>query len=274
MPTWWCCPSCSPRASRSILPPVAEAPGGRSSRPCAAGPCIRQGRRGQRRRRRRGPLLQPDVFRDARRRCARYDKRHLFAPGGESGTTRPAATAWWSDTGVSGFCCSSAMTCGSRFGAVAAGDYDAILCCASWPASRREAWRTLLHARAVENQCYVAGVNRVGDDPRGITPGIRSSSISKGRTPWPRPATGCGLPPSAAEASPQFRPRPPPAPRRLPPAAAPAPQALFPFPGCRRFPDSNVIRPACFFRRKCRIFTHFSRRIPCALNKRGLRYVF
>ena len=44
-------------------------------------------------------------------------------------------------------------------------DYDAILCVASWPAPRREVWRTLLRARAIENQCYVGGVNRTGDDP-------------------------------------------------------------------------------------------------------------
>jgi len=44
-------------------------------------------------------------------------------------------------------------------------DYDAILCVASWPTPRVEAWRTLLKARAIENQCYVCGVNRVGEDP-------------------------------------------------------------------------------------------------------------
>ena len=44
-------------------------------------------------------------------------------------------------------------------------DYDLILYVASWPESRIEAWTTLLHARAIENQCYVAGVNRVGTDP-------------------------------------------------------------------------------------------------------------
>ena len=45
------------------------------------------------------------------------------------------------------------------------GDYDAILCSASWADDRREVWRTLLRARAIENQCYLAGVNRVGTDP-------------------------------------------------------------------------------------------------------------
>lgn len=43
--------------------------------------------------------------------------------------------------------------------------YDCALYVASWPASRIKPWRILLQARAVENQCYVAGVNRVGDDP-------------------------------------------------------------------------------------------------------------
>lgn len=37
---------------------------------------------------------------------------------------------------------------------------------ANWPINRIEHWRTLLKARAIENQCYVAGVNRVGSDPK------------------------------------------------------------------------------------------------------------
>ncbi len=39
-----------------------------------------------------------------------------------------------------------------------------MLVCANWPASRREAWSTLLRARAIENLCYVAGCNRTGID--------------------------------------------------------------------------------------------------------------
>ena len=39
---------------------------------------------------------------------------------------------------------------------------DAYVVVANWPASRREHWRTLLRARAIENQAYVVGVNRVG----------------------------------------------------------------------------------------------------------------
>jgi len=39
---------------------------------------------------------------------------------------------------------------------------------ANWPESRSEVWKTLLKARAIENQCYVAGINRVGKDGRDI----------------------------------------------------------------------------------------------------------
>ncbi|MCC6542463.1 MAG: amidohydrolase [Flavobacteriales bacterium] len=46
-------------------------------------------------------------------------------------------------------------------------DYDAILYVANWPEARRYPWSQLLIARAIENQCYVAGVNRVGMDGKG-----------------------------------------------------------------------------------------------------------
>jgi omega-amidase len=48
-------------------------------------------------------------------------------------------------------------------------DYDLLIYIASWPESRREVWKTLLKARAIENQTYVIGVNRVGNDGEGIT---------------------------------------------------------------------------------------------------------
>jgi predicted amidohydrolase len=47
------------------------------------------------------------------------------------------------------------------------GDYEAILYVANWPEARRFPWSQLLIARAIENQCYVAGVNRVGMDGKG-----------------------------------------------------------------------------------------------------------
>ena len=43
-------------------------------------------------------------------------------------------------------------------------DYDAIIYVANWPQSRRDVWLTLLKARALENQCFVVGVNIVGSD--------------------------------------------------------------------------------------------------------------
>ena len=46
--------------------------------------------------------------------------------------------------------------------------YDLLIYVANWPARRAHAWNTLLAARAIENQVYVAGVNRVGSDDNGI----------------------------------------------------------------------------------------------------------
>ena len=46
--------------------------------------------------------------------------------------------------------------------------YDLLVCSASWPTVRIDVWLTLLKARAIENQCYVAGVNRIGADGNGL----------------------------------------------------------------------------------------------------------
>ncbi len=46
-------------------------------------------------------------------------------------------------------------------------EYDVLLIVANWPASRSFAWKTLLSARAIENQSYVVGVNRIGVDVNG-----------------------------------------------------------------------------------------------------------
>ena len=43
-------------------------------------------------------------------------------------------------------------------------EYDLLIYVANWPERRNHAWKTLLQARAIENQCYVVGVNRVGND--------------------------------------------------------------------------------------------------------------
>lgn len=46
--------------------------------------------------------------------------------------------------------------------------FDLMIYVANWPGARREHWRTLLAARAIENQCYVVGVNRIGTDGNDI----------------------------------------------------------------------------------------------------------
>ncbi len=48
-------------------------------------------------------------------------------------------------------------------------DYDLAIYIANWPEVRRHIWKTLLIARALENQVYVAGVNRIGKDGNGLT---------------------------------------------------------------------------------------------------------
>jgi omega-amidase len=47
-------------------------------------------------------------------------------------------------------------------------EFDLVIYSANWPESRRSIWTTLMKARAIENQCYVAGSNRTGTDGAGI----------------------------------------------------------------------------------------------------------
>ena len=60
---------------------------------------------------------------------------------------------------------------------VAAGDTDLFVVVANWPDQRREHWRTLLRARAIENQAYVVGVNRAGHG-NGLTYAGDSAAIA------------------------------------------------------------------------------------------------
>lgn len=96
---------------------------------------------------------------------AGYNKRHLFTFGGEhkrftAGGGR-VIVSWRGVRFLLSVCYDLRFPVFLRN----RGDYDVLLCVASWPAVRRYPWDTLLRARAIENQCYVAGVNRVGDDP-------------------------------------------------------------------------------------------------------------
>jgi predicted amidohydrolase len=61
-------------------------------------------------------------------------------------------------------------------------DYDLLIYIANWPGARINAWDTLLQARAIENQSYVVGVNRIGEDGNGISYNGHSTVINpKGR---------------------------------------------------------------------------------------------
>lgn len=96
---------------------------------------------------------------------AAYDKRHLFCMGGEgrqyvAGEGR-TVVEWRGVRFLLQVCFDLRFPCFARY----RGDYDAVLYVASWPAARREVWDVLLRARAIENQCYALGVNRVGRDP-------------------------------------------------------------------------------------------------------------
>ncbi|MBQ9237300.1 MAG: amidohydrolase [Prevotella sp.] len=95
-----------------------------------------------------------------------YDKHHLFTYADEHLTytagDAPVIVTWRGVRIMLQICYDLRFPCFSRNRAV---PYDLCLYVASWPASRRIAWDTLLRARAIENQCYIAGINRIGDDP-------------------------------------------------------------------------------------------------------------
>jgi omega-amidase len=61
-------------------------------------------------------------------------------------------------------------------------DYDLLIYVANWPTKRKLAWKSLLVARAIENQCYVIGVNRVGNDEKNYYSGESSLINALGET--------------------------------------------------------------------------------------------
>ncbi len=62
----------------------------------------------------------------------------------------------------------SSLTLPEKATAIFSPEYDLLIYVANWPERRNHAWKTLLCARAIENQCYVVGVNRVGRDGNNI----------------------------------------------------------------------------------------------------------
>jgi predicted amidohydrolase len=101
-----------------------------------------------------------------------YDKRHLFGYAGEDlqyapGTKRLIVS-------VNGWKIQLLICYDLRFPVWSRQqiqsdnpEFDAIIYVANWPSVRSHAWKSLLMARAIENQCYAIGVNRVGLDGKG-----------------------------------------------------------------------------------------------------------
>ncbi|HWC53435.1 MAG TPA: amidohydrolase [Chitinophagaceae bacterium] len=101
-----------------------------------------------------------------------YDKRHRFAYAGEddkytAGTKRLIASVkgWKINLLV---CYDLRFPVWSRQQMHEEPEYDVLIYVANWPERRSIAWKTLLVARAIENQCYVVGVNRIGNDGHNI----------------------------------------------------------------------------------------------------------
>lgn len=100
--------------------------------------------------------------------CQHYDKRHLFRMAGEHKRYAPGnervIVNWRGWRILLQVCYDLRFPVFSRNRE----DYDLALYVANWPAPRRQHWRSLLQARAIENQACVVGVNRIGSDARGL----------------------------------------------------------------------------------------------------------
>jgi predicted amidohydrolase len=105
-----------------------------------------------------------------------YDKRHLFRYAREHErytAGRDRLVVEWKGWRICPLVCYDLrfpVYSRNRYDAERAGglDYDLLLYVANWPAARAQAWTALLPARAIENLCYVAGLNRVGVDGNGL----------------------------------------------------------------------------------------------------------
>jgi predicted amidohydrolase len=98
-----------------------------------------------------------------------YDKRHLHSMSGEQtvysrGNKRVVVTYREFSFNLQ-VCYDLRFPVWSRN----RGDTDVLVYSSNWPSVRSNVWKALLVARAIENQCYVIGVNRVGENPDGTT---------------------------------------------------------------------------------------------------------
>jgi omega-amidase len=105
-----------------------------------------------------------------------YDKRHLFRYAREHeryAAGRDRLTLEWKGWRICPMVCYDLrfpVFSRNRFNVERPNqpDYDLLVFVANWPSARAYAWKTLLRARAIENLCYVAAVNRVGTDGNGL----------------------------------------------------------------------------------------------------------
>lgn len=124
-------------------------------------------------------LNQAVVFDPQGMEVACYTKQRPFAPGGEAVfMDRGGGCAFFDLDGcsVSPFICYD-LRFPELQRAAARRKPHLMTFIASWPEARISHWVALLRARAIENQCYVAGVNRIGNDPKLVHVG-RSMIIS------------------------------------------------------------------------------------------------
>ncbi|WP_298301022.1 amidohydrolase [Hydrotalea sp.] len=119
----------------------------------------------------------------------KYDKRHCFAYAGEHKQYTPGSSRFIAS--VNGWkinlqiCYDLRFPVWARQKTLHPPEYDVLLYVANWPEKRIHAWKSLLVARAIENQCYVIGVNRVGKDGNGIAHSGDSMAINPmGETIW------------------------------------------------------------------------------------------
>jgi len=105
-----------------------------------------------------------------------YDKRHLFRYAGEHeryAAGRQRLVVEWKGWRINPQICYDLrfpVFCRNRYDVERPGqlDFDLQLFVANWPAARAHAWKALARARAIENLCYVAAVNRCGRDGNGL----------------------------------------------------------------------------------------------------------
>ena len=101
-----------------------------------------------------------------------YNKRHLFTMGGELGLNpgEECITIEWKSWRIRPFVCYDMRFPVWNRNSFKDGkyEYDIAIFTAEWPEKKSEVWNTLLRARAIENQAFVVGVNRVGIDDSDI----------------------------------------------------------------------------------------------------------